>query len=522
MAIYVDDRELVAAHQAGDTEAFEELVREHRLALISHASRKLNCNQAAEDALQETLVRAYRALPKFNGEYRLGPWLHRIMSNVCIDEVNRRRRDVEKVERVSATPSARMSAPSVEEELDLHVDLSFLETAIRDLPKTHRDAFVHRVIDELGYDELADAAGVSEENARARVSRARAMLRASLKGVAALPVLLVGLLKRGEKAAAAASHTGEGVLATATGVSGATTLTTAATHAVVSGAATTPLLAGAAVTAAPAAIPVVAKAAVGLGLAAAVLTPTSDSAVHQAAENFVSSAGMSQVESADGDSSNPGDPVVLGSDVSQSQLAIASTEAAASGGQSQDVAQTQIIKPQVLETLSPSLPTGRAAETTDSDRRSEQQNVSSAGLQGSESPSVIGAGVAGALTGLMIDISESGPGQFELSGDVTVLTDDSSLAGTFDQASRIRMTSQVNNGNGRRLDALFIIGLTDGSRFEMRIAGFAIGGDENLQINGLFRVSSSALNIAEEGNFTGSLNLGVNGNPGALAITFTP
>ena len=84
------------------------------------------------------------------------------------------------------------------------------------------------------------------------------------------------------------------------------------------------------------------------------------------------------------------------------------------------------------------------------------------------------------------------------------------------------MTSQVDNGNGRRLDGLFIVGLSDGSRFEMRIAGFAAGVNENLQVNGLFRVSSSALNIAEEGHFTGSLNLGVSGNPGALAITFTP
>ena len=90
MAIYVDDKELVAAHQAGDEEAFEELVREYRPALFAHGRRKLYCDAAAEDAVQEALVRAFRALPKFNGEYRLGPWLHRIMANVCVDEVNRR------------------------------------------------------------------------------------------------------------------------------------------------------------------------------------------------------------------------------------------------------------------------------------------------------------------------------------------------------------------------------------------------------------------------------------------------
>ena len=106
MAIYIDDRELVAAHRAGDNEAFDELVREHRDSLLAHAKRKLNCDASAEDALQETLVRAYKALPKFDGEYRLGAWLHRIMHNVCIDEAVRRRRDGEKTNNFAAQPVA--------------------------------------------------------------------------------------------------------------------------------------------------------------------------------------------------------------------------------------------------------------------------------------------------------------------------------------------------------------------------------------------------------------------------------
>ena len=111
MAIYVDDKELVAAHQAGDTEAFEELVREYRPTLFAHGRRKLFCDDAAEDAVQETLVRAYRALPKFNGEYRLGPWLHRIMANVCIDDVNRRRRDGEKAQKFASQPASEFDTP---------------------------------------------------------------------------------------------------------------------------------------------------------------------------------------------------------------------------------------------------------------------------------------------------------------------------------------------------------------------------------------------------------------------------
>ena len=94
MAIYIDDRDLVAAHRAGDSEAFDELVREHRRSLLAHAHKKLRCDAASEDALQETLVRAYLGLT-VNTVWAL---LHRIMHNVCIDEANRRRRDGEKVD----------------------------------------------------------------------------------------------------------------------------------------------------------------------------------------------------------------------------------------------------------------------------------------------------------------------------------------------------------------------------------------------------------------------------------------
>ena len=59
MAIFVDDRELLAAHLAGDSNAFDEIVREHRPALQRHALRRLSCEASAEDAVQETLVRAY-------------------------------------------------------------------------------------------------------------------------------------------------------------------------------------------------------------------------------------------------------------------------------------------------------------------------------------------------------------------------------------------------------------------------------------------------------------------------------
>ena len=258
MAIYIDDRELVAAHQAGDTDAFEELVREHRSSLYGHARRKLLCDATAEDAVQETLVRAYRALPRFNGEYRLGPWLHRIMANVCVDEVNRRRRDGEKKDLLSAQPGEHLDAPGADEELGLHVDDEALKSALSEIADPYREALVLRFVDELNYDEVAAVAGVSEQNARARVSRARVAMKSLMKGVAALPVLLIGLLKRGEKAAAAATSTSVPVTAAA-GSAATGTAVTAASQATTAVSASLPALTEATVAVAqtaPVAVPV--------------------------------------------------------------------------------------------------------------------------------------------------------------------------------------------------------------------------------------------------------------------------
>ena len=156
--------------------------------------------------------------------------------------------------------------------------MSPLDAALQSLPDPHREALVLGLL-MSEYPEMASVAGVSEQNARARVSRAKSAMRLAMKGAFSLPVLLLGLMKRGEKAAAAAGSTG----------AVAATTTSSATSAMIQAVPSVPSAAEAAVaigSAAPTAIPVIAKAAVGIGLAAAVLTPSGDSAVHQAFDAY--------------------------------------------------------------------------------------------------------------------------------------------------------------------------------------------------------------------------------------------
>lgn len=468
MAIYVDDKELVAAHQAGDSEAFEELVREYRSALFTHGRRKLYCDAAAEDAVQETLVRAYRALPKFNGEYRLGPWLHRIMANVCVDEINRRRRDGEKVDRVAAQPAYEFDVPGVEEELGLSFDGSDVNKALSELPDSYSEALTLRFVDELGYDKVAEIAGVSEQNARARVSRARVIMKAALKGVAVLPVLLFGVLRRGEKAAAAASASGVATTSLGSPSSGVS--------------AALPALVETASATAPTAMPVIAKAAVGIGLAASVLAPTSDSAVHRAVGDFVSGEETALI--ADG--------MVLGS---------TSDEGSVEGA---DASNGFVLG----ETLSPSV-------SVEFDTI-EQQGAMEPEITGN-SLSRITEVIAGQL------ISRSvGLGEYQLGGPVELVTAGSAVSGKLEQGSRIEVSTERDPEGRYRIDGLLMINGNDSLSLEIRIAGFLSEKSEEARVGGLFRAVGSGEQFAERGAFDGRLKLGLDGQEGSLALRFSP
>lgn len=172
-----NDRCLVEAHRAGNAHAFAEIVRLHYPTLLAVARRRLGTQADAEDAVQETLLRAFRALDRFgdHGDWRLGAWLNRILLNVCLD-AGARRQQSDRLE-------VRLEGVAVADERDVAdlasdpVALAAVQQALDSLPATQQRAFVLRVVDDLPYPEVAEQLGISEDNARARVQRARAALR---------------------------------------------------------------------------------------------------------------------------------------------------------------------------------------------------------------------------------------------------------------------------------------------------------------------------------------------------------
>ncbi|MDX3533353.1 RNA polymerase sigma factor SigM [Streptomyces sp. MB09-01] len=172
-----DDRELLAAHVAGDPDAFGELVRRHRDRLWAVALRTLGDREEAADAVQDALVSAYRAAHTFRGESAVTTWLHRITVNACLDRARkaatRRTSPLDDTDRLERLLEPHESAEAPAERQDLHRQLL---AALGTLPADQRAALV--LVDMQGY-PVAEAARILEVptgTVKSRCARGRAKL----------------------------------------------------------------------------------------------------------------------------------------------------------------------------------------------------------------------------------------------------------------------------------------------------------------------------------------------------------
>ncbi|HLM36348.1 MAG TPA: RNA polymerase subunit sigma-70, partial [Gaiellaceae bacterium] len=111
----MNERRLVEAARAGDEDAFAQLTEPHRRALHAHCYRMLGSVADAEDALQETLLRAWRGLASFEGRSSLRSWLYAIATNACLRAIERRPKRVLPIDYApAADPHDGLGEPLVE------------------------------------------------------------------------------------------------------------------------------------------------------------------------------------------------------------------------------------------------------------------------------------------------------------------------------------------------------------------------------------------------------------------------
>jgi len=179
--ISADERCLVAAAQAGDERAFRELVEPYRAALEVHCYRMLGSLHDAEDLVQETLLRAWNGLERFERRASVKTWLYRIATNACLDELERRPRRPEPVQPFPDDRLDQPASPVVDPEaryaMREGVELAFL-TAIQQLPGRQRAVLILR--DVLGW--TAPEAAELLDSTVAAVNSALQRARATIDG----------------------------------------------------------------------------------------------------------------------------------------------------------------------------------------------------------------------------------------------------------------------------------------------------------------------------------------------------
>jgi RNA polymerase sigma-70 factor, ECF subfamily len=189
----VQERELVDAARDGGEEAFRRIVETHRAAVGAHCYRMLGSLQDSEDALQETLLRAWRGLPSFKGQSALRSWLFSIATNVCLDLIARRPNRTLPIDHgppaaagadpgeplvesvwIEPFPDGELgpSAPEARYEQREAIELAFV-AALQHLPATQRAVLILRDVLAFSAREVAESLDTTVASVNSALQRAR-------------------------------------------------------------------------------------------------------------------------------------------------------------------------------------------------------------------------------------------------------------------------------------------------------------------------------------------------------------
>jgi RNA polymerase sigma-70 factor (ECF subfamily) len=181
------EQKLLLWARAGDETAFRKLIEPHREQLRAHCLRMLGSPHDADDALQETLLRAWRGLNRFDGRSGLRPWVHRIAHNACLDMLKRRSHGHPPIaiapgeDDVSVPDPVMSTAASYERRESVELAVA---AAVEHLPGYQRAALV--LGDVLGFTarESADLLDTTPASVYSAAQRARKVVDQRLPGPA--------------------------------------------------------------------------------------------------------------------------------------------------------------------------------------------------------------------------------------------------------------------------------------------------------------------------------------------------
>lgn len=158
-----------------DERAFTRIAEEYAARLYAVAFRLLGHRADAEDAVQRALLKAFAARASYSPRWAVSTWLYRILSNVCIDELRRRRSDVDALPAPCSRPPRALTVRGrTAERLDL-------ERALGAVPPEARVLLALHYVDGLSYRELGAIRGISVNTVKSQLARGKTILREALR-----------------------------------------------------------------------------------------------------------------------------------------------------------------------------------------------------------------------------------------------------------------------------------------------------------------------------------------------------
>ena len=184
----VTDIELVNRFKKGEDEIFAELVKRYQKKVYNTTYRMLGNKEDASDLAQESFLKVYKNLHRFQGRSSFSTWLFKITANLCRDELRKRQRDLDTS---SLSKTLELNEGEVEpqiaddtfnpEKISLNQEMRFkIQEVINRLPLKQKEVIVLREIQGFTYEKIAEILDIALGTVKSRISRARRKMKDSL------------------------------------------------------------------------------------------------------------------------------------------------------------------------------------------------------------------------------------------------------------------------------------------------------------------------------------------------------
>lgn len=184
------DKKLVKKTKAGDKQAFTELVNLYKDKIFNLSYRMLGNTHEAEDISQDTFLKVFTNIEKYDEQYKFSTWIYRIATNLCIDRIRKKKADFSLDNNWNEEDGmdwySRLSNENMtpEEEVIINERDQKIQKAILELPPKYRVIMNLRYMEELSIQEISDVVNLSISTVKTRLHRGREHLRKELLEIA--------------------------------------------------------------------------------------------------------------------------------------------------------------------------------------------------------------------------------------------------------------------------------------------------------------------------------------------------